>query len=198
MFPAELTSQDKESDTFSNESDLLLSNRYIVNKEIKDLNKTLLDSTAKMSVLEDEVKNTLKLKTIVDSYNLVFDEIEKEPGKLPDMDKALQNKITGLIEKINNEPDFHDLLEALKNEERDSIRVKQLLIDKSQKYTAELNMLLKKIELRNETDSDVIAERESLNAQLKIIQEEIANLKHVEDEEKIRSQVDGTSVEWDQ
>ena len=73
MLPAELTSQHKESDPFTNESDLLLSNRYILNKEIKDLNKTLLDSTVKMSILENEVEKTLKLKTIVDSYILAFD-----------------------------------------------------------------------------------------------------------------------------
>ena len=194
MLPAELTSQHKESDPFTNESDLLLSNRYILNKEIKDLNKTLLDSTVKMSILENEVEKTLKLKTIVDSYILAFDEIEREPGILSDLDNALQNKITELIEKLNNEPDLHDLLVALKKEERDFIRVKQLLIDNCQKCTTELSILREKIALRNEADSDVYAQRESLETLLKTIQEEIAGLKPVEDEEKLTRQVDSTDV----
>jgi len=194
MLPAELTSQRKESDPFTNESDLLLSNRYILNKEIKDLNKTLLDSTVKMSILENEVEKTLKLKTIVDSYILAFDEIEREPGILSDLDNALQNKITELIEKLNNEPDLHDLLVALKKEERDFIRVKQLLIDNCQKCTTELSILREKIALRNEADSDVYAQRESLETLLKTIQEEIAGLKPVEDEEKLTRQVDSTDV----
>ena len=194
MLPAELTSQHKESDPFTNESDLLLSNRYILNKEIKDLNKTLLDSTVKMSIIENEVEKTLKLKTIVDSYILAFDEIEKEPGILPSMDKALQNKITELIGKLNNEPDLQDLLVAIKKEERDFIRVKQLLIDKNQKSTSEISILSGKIALRNEADSDVYAQRNSLEALLKTIQEEIAGLKPVEDEEKLRKQGDSTDV----
>ena len=194
MLPAELTSQHKESDPFTNESDLLLSNRYILNKEIKDLNKTLLDSTVKMSILENEVEKTLKLKTIVDSYILAFDEIEREPGILSDLDNALQNKITELIEKLNNEPDLHDLLVALKKEERDFIRVKQLLIDNCQKCTTELSILREKIALRNEADSDVYAQRESLETLLKTIQEEIAGLKPVEDEENLPRQVDCTDV----
>ena len=194
MLPAELTSQHKESDPFTNESDLLLSNRYILNKEIKDLNKTLLDSTVKMSILENEVEKTLKLKTIVDSYILAFDEIEREPGILSDLDNALQNKITELIEKLNNEPDLHDLLVALKKEERDFIRVKQLLIDNCQKCTTELSILREKIALRNEADSDVYAQRDSLETLLKTIQEEIAGLKPVEDEEKLTRQVDSTDV----
>ena len=184
MLQEELNSQHKESDKLSNESDLLLSNRYIVTKEIKDLNKTLLDSTAKMSELENKVKKTLKLKTIVDSYILAFEKIEKEPGGLPYMDKALQNKITELIEKSSNEPDLQDLLEILRKEEGDLIRVKQLLIDKSQKSISEISILRERIANRKEADSDVIAERESLEALLKTIQEEIAGLKPVEDEEK--------------
>ena len=194
MLPAELTSQHKESDPFTNESDLLLSNRYILNKEIKDLNKTLLDSTVKMSILENEVEKTLKLKTIVDSYILAFDEIEREPGILSDLDNALQNKISELIEKLNTEPDLHDLLVALKKEERDFIRVKQLLIDYCQKCTTELSILREKIALRNEADSDVYAQRESLETLLKTIQEEIAGLKPVEDEENLPRQVDCTDV----
>jgi len=194
MLPAELTSQHKENDPFTNESDLLLSNRYILNKEIKDLNKTLLDSTVKMSILENEVEKTVKLKTIVDSYILAFDDIEREPGGLPYLEKALQNKITELIGKLNNEPDLQDLLLALKKVERDFIRVKQLLIDNCQKCTTELSILREKIALRNEADSDVYAQRDSLETLLKTIQEEIAGLKPVEDEEKLRKQGDSTDV----
>jgi len=195
MLPAELQSQHKESDERSNESDLLLSNRYILTKEIKDLNKTLLDSTIKMSILENKVEKTLKLKTIVDSYILAFDEIEKETGKLPYMDKALQDKSNELIEEISNESELQDLLIALKKEKRDFIHVKQLLIDNNQKCTADIKILNEKIALRNEVDSDVYAQRENLQALLKTIQEEIVVLNQVGDEEKLPKQVDSTDVE---
>jgi hypothetical protein len=227
MLPAELKPQHAENDKRSNESDLLLSNRYILTKEIKDLNKALLDSNTTMRVLENDVKNLLKLKTISDSYILAFDEIEKEPGLLPLMDNALhdlpanrnkqidkkdisinvsdsqihehnecfksgtdkntgfQNRITELIEKFKNEPEFQELLEIIKMGKCDFIRVMQLLIDNNQKYTNEINILREKIAYRNEADSDVIAERENLIAQLKSIQDEIIGLKLVEDEESL-------------
>ena len=82
-----------------NESDKLLSDKYILAKDIRDLNRTLQDSIDKMSVLEDEVKNRLKLKEQLEQYIHAFDKILKEPGFL-----ASKNEVsTDLSEKLDNQ-----------------------------------------------------------------------------------------------
>lgn len=165
------TTENKESDTFLNESDLLLADRYILAKEIKDLNKTLLDSKAKMNVLEDEVKNKLKLKAQLDTYQLAL---------VPDANAGTQNVRIALLEECNQEPDFRELLESIKKESRDFNRIKQLLIDLSDKFAAEIEILLEKIKLRNEADSEVCLQRDNLTARINAIVEEISNHKPVE------------------
>ena len=78
MISASLKNQNNGIDNRLNESDKLLSDKYILAKDIRDLNRTLLDSTVKMNVHEDELKKMLKLKERFERYIQAFDEIQKE------------------------------------------------------------------------------------------------------------------------
>lgn len=154
----------KETDN----TDKLLSDKYILAKDIRDLNKTLKDSVDRMRLLEEELKNKLKLKEKLELYTLALDEIMKEPTS--------KNKAS-IVEKWIADSDLIDIQESLRNIGKDSDRIKLLLIDNSRTLTDEINLLEEKINDRKNVHSDALVERDHLKAQMKEILEEFAGHK---------------------
>ena len=99
MISASLKTQNKGIDMRLNESDKLLSDKYILAKDIRDLNRTLQDSSDKMNLLEDEVINKLKLIEQLEQYIHAFDKIQKESGLLEIKNEAS----TDLLPKSDNQ-----------------------------------------------------------------------------------------------
>jgi chromosome segregation ATPase len=166
-------------DKLPNETDKLLSDKYILAKDIRDLNRTLLDAATEISVLEDEVKNKVKLKDQLDQYCNAFDESMKDPDLLTSKNKASTDLsiIKELIEKLNTEPYFQKLQENIEDEKNDFIQVKQILIDNIHQLKDEINIIGERIKDRNDAISNATIERDNLKAQMKDIIEEIVGHK---------------------
>jgi len=196
MLPSSPEPQNKETNNYLNVFDKLLSDKYILAKEIRDLNKTLQDSDNQLSELESEMKNKLILKEQLDKYINLIDEIEKESGnvndsqidllrdvEIPETDKNIlfQHNIEELIEKFNSNHELHKSLKILKIEKSEFVQVKQLMINNIVTLTDEIMILQEKIVNRNNANSEVRIESDGLKVQLKNIEEEIARFKSIED-----------------
>lgn len=173
MISASLKIQNNGIDKRLNESDKLLSDKYILAKDIRDLNRTLQDSTVKMKVLEVEVKKRLKLKEQLEQFI---------QASVTDKTGDFQHTINVLVERLNTEPEFQELKGTIMNEKSDSIMLKQQMIDISHQLTDKIKILQKRIINRNIANSDVLVERDNLKAQMRNIIEEIACHKSIEDE----------------
>ena len=104
MISASNNSQNKGTDNLQNETDKLLSDKYILAKEIRDLIKTINSSKTTLSILNIELKNKLEMK----------DQLEKEINKVDENDiihfkqplsdniLTLTNEIKCLREKTEN------------------------------------------------------------------------------------------------
>lgn len=160
--------QNNGIDNHQNETDKLLSDKYILAKDIRDLNRTLQESTDTLSILNDEVKNRLKLKEQLEKY--IHESVT-------DKTENFQHKIMELIEKLNAEHDHHELIESIMNEKSDSDRIKQLIILNNQQIADEIKILREKIMNRNNANSDVLVERDNMKLQMRSIIVEIAGYK---------------------
>jgi len=179
MISASNKIQNKKIELLSTGLDKFLSDKYILAKDIRDLNKTLQESIDTLNALEDEVKNKLNFKEQLEQYINKIDEIQTA-FDFPASKKMLVNE---LIEKFNSEQDLKKLLETIK-EKGDFTQVKQLLTEKRLTLTHEIKNLHEKIECRNNVNSEVSAERDHMKLQLKNIEEDIADFKQSEIEEK--------------
>jgi len=172
--------QNNKIELLSNGLDKLLSDKYILAKDIRDLNRTLQESNDTLNILEDKIKDKLDLKEQLEQYIKKVDAILTEPG-LP---ASMEMMIKELIEKFNLESELVKMVESIKKENGDFIRVKQLLIDNVLNLTHEINDLREKTDSRINVNSEVTAERDHMKLQLKNIEEEIADYKRREAEEK--------------
>ena len=172
--------QNKKIELLSNGLDKLLSDKYILAKDIRDLNRTLQESIDTLNILEDKIKDKLNLKEQLEQYINMGDEILTEPG-LP---VSMEMMIKELIEKFNSESKLVKMVESIEKEKGDFIQVKQLLIENVLTLTHEITDLREKAESRNNVNSEVTAERDHMKLQLKNIEEEIADYKRRETEEK--------------
>ena len=166
-------------DKLPNETDKLLSDKYILAKDIRDLNRTLQMAAVEISNLEDEVKNKVKLKDRLYQYCTDFDEVLKERVVLASMHKASSDFsfIEELIERLNTEPYFQQLQEVIEIEKNDYTRVKQILIENKHQLTDEIKFAGERIKSRYEAISNATMERDNLKVQMKDIIEEIAGHK---------------------
>ena len=172
--------QNKKIELLSNGLDKLLSDKYILAKDIRDLNRTLQESIDTLNILEDKIKDKLNLKEQLEQYIKKVDAILTEPG-LP---ASMEMMIKELIEKFNSESKLVKMVESIEKEKGDFIQVKQLLIENVLTLTHEITDLREKAESRNNVNSEVTAERDHMKLQLKNIEEEIADYKRRETEEK--------------
>ena len=157
--------QHNQPDKLPDDSDLLLTERYKLQKEIKALNKTLQDSMNILRDLECDLKIKLTLKTQLDACIHSFEEIQKESG-LPASKNTLLNE---LIEKFNAATILQELTETVQKEKYEYSRVKQTLIDRQLLLSNEIKILLEKTENRNNANSDVFEELKTLKGQLENI-----------------------------
>jgi len=172
--------QNKKTELLSNELDKLLSDKYILAKEIRDLNRTLQESVETLNNLEDEVKNRLSLKEQLEQCINQVNEIQTGT-ELPASINTLMNE---LIEKFNEEHVPGRLSETIKTEKSNYKQIKQLILENILALSDDINNLREKIECRDNVNSEVSAERDHMKFQLKNIEEEIADYKRREVEEK--------------
>ena len=149
-------------DQLPNESDQLLSDRYILQKEIKALSKTLQDSTDILNALECDLKNKLILKAQLDTIIDSFEEIQKVPGLVA----TTNNLLTVWVDNLKANSDLQELTKTLKIEINDFSTIKQLLMDNDQLLVNEIKGLMKTIENRNMANSEVSVEADHLKVQL--------------------------------
>ena len=149
-------------DHLPNESDQLLSDRYILQKEIKALSKTLQDSTDILNALECDLKNKLILKVQLDTIIDSFEEIQKVPGLVA----TTNNLLTVWVDNLKSNSDLQELTKTLKIEINDFSAIKQLLMDNDQLLVNEIKGLMKTIENRNMANSEVSVEADNLKVQL--------------------------------
>jgi len=149
-------------DQLPNESDQLLSDRYILQKEIKALSKTLQDSTDILNALECDLKNKLILKAQLDTIIDSFEEIQKVPGLVA----TTNNLLTVWVDNLKANSDLQELTKTLKIEINDFSTIKQLLMDNDQLLVNEIKRLMEKIENRNMANSEVSVEADHLKVQL--------------------------------
>ena len=149
-------------DQLPNESDQLLSDRYILQKEIKALSKTLQDSTDILNALECDLKNKLILKAQLDTIIDSFEEIQKLPGLVA----TTNNLLTVWVDNLKANSDLQELTKTLKIEINDFSTIKQLLMDNDQLLVNEIKGLMKTIENRNMANSEVSVEADHLKVQL--------------------------------
>jgi ATP-dependent Lon protease len=166
-------------DKLPNETDKLLSDKYILAKDIRDLNRTLLNAATEICALEDEVKKKLKLKDQLDLYYNAFDKTLKERNLLASMNIASSDLsiIEELIERLKTEPYFQKLQETIEDEKNDFLHVKQILIENNYQLTDEIKIVGERIKDRNDAISNATIERDNLKAQMKDIIEEIVGHK---------------------
>ena len=132
-------------DKLPNESDKLLSDKYILAKDIRDLNKTLNDSIARMKILEEEVKNKLKLKEKLEQYTKALNEIMQESGIDVTMNITLtempanEDKQRKAGNKTTNESDLQIQLinDALNSDNRENEAIKFKLNELIRKLTSD-------------------------------------------------------------
>ena len=165
MLPATHKIQHNQPDKLPDDSDLLLTERYKLQKEIKALNKTLQDSMNILRDLECDLKIKLTLKTQLDACIRSFEDIQKESA-LPVSKNTLLNDF---IEKFNTEATLHELTGTIQKEKYEYGRVKQTLIDQKLLLSNEIKILLEKTENRNNANSDVFEELKTLKGQLENI-----------------------------
>ena len=168
--------QNKKIELLSNGLDKLLSDKYILAKDIRDLNKTLQQSINTLRIQEDEVKDKLNFKEKLEQYINNITEIQTGPY-LRELKKKMVNE---LVEKFNLKNDPLKLLETIKDENSDFIRIKQFMIEYALSLPQEITNLREKIENRNKVNSEVADERDHMKLQLKNIEEEIADYKRRE------------------
>ena len=149
-------------DQLPNESDQLLSDRYILQKEIKALSKTLQDSTDTLNALECDLKNKLILKVQLDTIIDSFEEIQNAPGLVA----TTNNLLTEWVDNLKLNSDLQELTKTLKIEINDFSTIKQLLMDNDQLLVNEIKRLMEKIENRNMANSEVSVEADHLKVQL--------------------------------
>jgi len=165
MFQATHKTQPNQPDKLPDESDLLLTERYKLQKEIKALNKMLQDSMNILRDIECELKIKLTLKIQLDACIHSFEEIQTETG----LTASNNNLLSDWIEKINTETTLHELTKTIQQEKYEYNRVKQTLIDQQLLLSNEIKILLEKTEKRNNTNSDVFVELDNLKGQLENI-----------------------------
>ena len=170
------TNQNKKTELLSNELDKLLSDKYILAKDIRDLNRTLQESVETLNNLEDEVKNRLSLKEDLEQCINQANEIQTGT-ELPASKKTLMNE---LIEKFNDEHVTVKLHETRNTEKSDYDQIKQLMLENILALSDDIKSLREKIESRINVNSEVTAERDHMKLQLKNIEEEIADYKRRE------------------
>jgi len=104
MISASNNSQNKGTDNFQNETDKLLSDKYILAKEIRDLIKTINSSKTTLSILNIELKNKSEMKDQLEKDINKVDENDIIHGKQPLSDNilTLTNEIKCLREKTEN------------------------------------------------------------------------------------------------
>ena len=179
MNSASNKNQNKKIELLSDGLDKLLSDKYILAKDIRDLNKTLQESIETLIILDKEVKNKLNIKEQLEQYINQIDEIQTA-FDFPASKKMMINE---LIEKFNSEQDLEKLLESIK-EKSDFIQIKQLMTENILTLTHKINNLQEKIECRNNVNSEVSAERDHMKLQLKNIEADIADYKRREVDKK--------------
>ena len=165
--------QKKEIDILSNEFDKLLSDKYILAKEIRDLNKSIQDSQNIMIELEVELKDKSQLKELLEQViNQVY-ENKNEPC-LPASKYIALNII---IEKYNSDPALQKLQKSLQTDQFEFIEGNQLIKEITLALTDEVRILHEKTEAITNAITDVEVEKETLKMHLKNIEDEIASLK---------------------
>jgi len=104
MISASNNSQNKGTDNLQNETDKLLSDKYILAKEIRDLIKTINSSKTTLSILNIELKNKSEMKDQLEKDINKVDENDIIHGKQPLSDNilTLTNEIKCLREKTEN------------------------------------------------------------------------------------------------
>ena len=142
MISATLKTQKNGINKLLNESDKLLSDKYILAKDIRDLNRTLQDSDDKMNSLEVEVKNRLKQKEQLEQYIHAFDKILKEPCFLTSRNEVstdLSAKHDTEIEDYNKPIEKKDSLNQKLNDKIKSVT------DKKEDFLHKINELIEKL-----------------------------------------------------
>ena len=109
------------------------------------------------------IKNALH--KIKNSLNHSFEEINIEKG----LTASNNNLLSDWIEKFKTVTTLHELTETIQQEKYEYSRVKQTLIDRQLLLSNEIKILLEKTENRNNANSDVFVELETLKGQLENI-----------------------------
>jgi len=141
MISASNNSQNKGTDNFQNETDKLLSDKYILAKEIRDLIKTINSSKTTLSILNIELKNKSEMKDQLEKDINKVDENDIIHGKQPLSDNilTLTNEIKCLREKTEN----IDLADAVALAELNQMKAQLKEIEEEitgQKYKEEQGM----------------------------------------------------------
>jgi hypothetical protein len=178
MTSASNNTQDKKTDNLQDETDKLLSDKYILAKEIRDLIKTIKDSKSILNSLYSEIRDKLELTDQLEKSINHIDEIQNESV----LSTTKRSVLLKLIKKINSEQDITKLSETLPIDEKDIIRGKQLLTDKILTLNNEIKDLQGKTECINLADADAVAESDHMKAQLKEIEEELSGQKYKEEQ----------------
>lgn len=142
IISASLKTQNNGIDKRLNESDKLLSDKYILAKDIRDLNRTLQDSTDKLSVLEDKVNNRLKLKEQLEQYIHVFDKILKEHSFLESKNEALTDLSAKRDNKIEENNIIIEIIDSQKQKLNDIVKS---VTDKKGDSLYKINELIEKL-----------------------------------------------------
>jgi len=174
MISASNNNQNKGKDNLPDETDKLLSDKYILAKEIRDLIKTLKNSKTTLCILEIEIDTRLKLKDQLEKYIKQINNLQKETS-FPALNIS---ELHELIEKYNSDQDFAKLPETIKINENDIIGSKQLLTDNILSLNLEIKNLREKTESINLADADAFIELDAMKALLKDIEEEISGHKY--------------------
>ena len=141
MISASNNSQNKGTDNLQNETDKLLSDKYILAKEIRDLIKTINSSKTTLSILNIELKNKSEMKDQLEKDINKVDENDIIHGKQPLSDNilTLTNEIKCLREKTEN----IDLADAVALAELNQMKAQLKEIEEEitgQKYKEEQGM----------------------------------------------------------
>jgi len=163
-------------DNLQNETDKLLSDKYILAKDIRDLIRTIKDSKTLLNSLYNGIKNKLKLIDQLEMYIQQVNEKQNESGFSTTMTSAINE----LMEQFNSGSDLEKLPETLKPDESDIIRGKQLLTDNILILNHDIKGLLEQTESINLADADAAVELNHMKGLLKQIEEEITGHKYKE------------------
>jgi len=190
---------DNELNKFSNESDQLLSERYKLQKKIKDLDKTLQDSMMKMSVLEYEVKIKLILKEQLDHvtsnnshiqidtllnnlFKTLGEQVKEGNGTIDLKNSRIQELHDGAKTVFESNLEIQNEMKALieKFKVADQGQLLETLEKEKRDFiselTDEIKILREKIKNREDANAAVCVERDTLNTQLEEIIDKIESL----------------------